>query len=45
LLYTLVARTHVPKKLEFVDTISAAVYAAWLDVMTGAMAEAMRTAR
>jgi hypothetical protein len=45
LLYTLVSRTRVPKKLEFVSTITTAVNANWNAEMTKAMNEATRSAR
>lgn len=45
LLYTLVARSHVPAKLEFAKTITNAVAQAWPTVAADAMAEALRTAR
>ena len=44
-LYTLVHRVRVPKKLEFINTISRTVQTQWPTVFTDAMDEAMRTAR
>jgi hypothetical protein len=45
MLYQLVARSRVPVKLQFVDTITRTVYTAWPSEMQKAMSEAMRTAR
>jgi hypothetical protein len=45
LLYTLVSRVRVPRKLEFVNTISRTVQTQWPAVFADALGEAMRTAR
>jgi hypothetical protein len=45
MLYQLVSRSHVPMKLEFVNTITNAVTTAWPIEMQKAMGDAMRSAR
>ena len=45
LLYMLVSRTRVPRKLEFVSTITQAVSTSWHEVMTQAMTDALRSAK